>query len=413
MSQVCCHFSLADIKAATQNFDEEFVIGRGGFGKVYKGIIGDEASSVAIKRLDLGSKQGAPEFWTELEMLSKFRHSHLVTLIGYCNAFNEMIIVYEYMPGGTLADRLYKIGRSRDDNSSRLSWVQRLKICAGAARGLEYLHTGIAIQERVIHRDVKSSNILLDENGEAKISDFGLSKIGPANQAWTHVSTNVKGTFGYLDPEYFFTHRLTRKSDVYGFGVVLFEVLCGRPAVDVGLEEEQRSLAGWAKQCIQEGRVQQMVDPSLSGSILENCLSVFAQIAHQCLHNSSKMRPTMAEVVTKLDYALALQETIDFSEVNSEIFYHGLDYNKQEKVDSSTELEGNASYVGDIDKQVVGIIQLDDANHNHSDTKSAKRPALLKKFRLLFSSKPQVVTPGKSNSQSIMISCFFLLGIEA
>lgn len=163
---LCHRFSLADIKSATQDFDEALIIGKGGFGKVYIGIIENVLTTVAIKQLDFGSEQGAPDFWIKIEMLSKFRHSHLVSLFGYCNDHHERIIVYEYMPRGTLEENLLKkISRSNHyDAASTLSWEQRLKICIGAARGLDYLHTGTSTQHSDIHRDVKSSNILLDEN---------------------------------------------------------------------------------------------------------------------------------------------------------------------------------------------------------------------------------------------------------
>ncbi|KAK2978711.1 hypothetical protein RJ640_026929 [Escallonia rubra] len=305
---LCRQFSLADIQLATRNFDDALIIGQGGFGKVYKGVIDNGSITVAIKRLNSMSRQGAPEFWTEIEMLSKFRHSHLVFLIGYCDNVHEMILVYEYMLLGSLADHLHKRDTS---GKSPLSCVQRLKICIGAARGLDYLHTGTSVMHRVIHRDVKSSNILLGENWAAKISDFGMSKMGPTNQSCSHVSTDVKGTFGYMDPEYYLTRRLTRKSDVYAFGVVLFEVLCGRPAVDMTLAEEQWGLAAWAKYCTKEGILDESIDPSLRGQILPNCLITFVKIAAQCLHNLPMKRPSMAEVVVQLEYALLLQENTD------------------------------------------------------------------------------------------------------
>ncbi|KAM7486311.1 hypothetical protein LguiA_002320 [Lonicera macranthoides] len=206
--QFCLQFTFAEIRAATRNFSRGFVIGKGGFGKVFKGVIDiNGATTVTIKRLDPLSKQG------------------------------------------------------------------------GAARGLDYLHSGTGILHRVIHRDVKSSNILLDENWAAKISDFGLSKTGPANQSLTHVSTRVKGTPGYSDPEYFLTRRLTRKSDVYSFGVVLFEVLCGRPAFDYRLPKEQISLVLWAQDCFQEEKTHLLIDPNLKWEIFENSLKAFVKIA--------------------------------------------------------------------------------------------------------------------------------------
>lgn len=307
--QLCRRFSLAEIKLATHDFNESFVIGKGGFGKVYKGVI--DTGFVAMKRLNCDSSQGAPEFWTEISMLSKFRHSHLVSLIGYCKAGQEMILIYEYMPNGTLADHLHNI--KSDGRNFPLSWDERLNICIDAARGLDYLHTGTSVRQRVIHRDVKSSNILLDENMSAKISDFGLSRIGPSNMAGTtNVYTSmIRGTFGYMDEEYFLTRRLTRKSDVYAFGVVLFEVLSRRLAVNPLLEEEQRGLAGWARHCTREGTIiNKLMDPCLMGKILPTCLEVFVEIADKCILKCPKHRPSMAEVVAKLEYAFSLQKGI-------------------------------------------------------------------------------------------------------
>ncbi|KAM7466765.1 hypothetical protein LguiB_014327 [Lonicera macranthoides] len=367
--QPCRCFSLADVLSATHNFDEALVIGKGGFGKVYKGVVDNGATTIAIKRLNPMSKQGAHEFWTEIKMLSKIRHSHIVSLIGYCNDCHEMILVYEYMVRGTLADNLHK--SEKTGYNSTLCWVQRLKICIEAARGLDYLHTGTGVQDRVIHRDVKSSNILLDENWAAKISDFGLSKIGPANQSYSHVSTNVKGTFGYVDMEYFLTHQLTRKSDVYAFGVVLFEVLCGRPAVDLRLNVEQRGLAGWAQRCIKEGMLDQIIDPTLRWQIVPKSLVEFVRIANKCLHSLSKKRPSMAKVVVSLERALELQQRCYSSMSEWEIFDKSGPHDSQEKVNSFGEqqavimladnwvaepLDNNRD--GDVSKQVPPSVQI-------------------------------------------------------
>ncbi|KAF7150229.1 hypothetical protein RHSIM_Rhsim02G0065500 [Rhododendron simsii] len=261
---------------------------------------------VAIKRLNAESKQGAKEFWMEVKMLSKLRHSNLVALIGYCNECQEMILVYEYIVLGTLANHLYRLNTTESNTSfSPLSWEERLDICIGAARGLDHLHSGTS--QSFIHRDVKTTNILIDKNWVAKISDFGLSK-GTTSHSITHISTQVKGTFGYFDPEYFITQRLTAKSDVYAFGVVLLEVLCGRPAVDRKLCEEQMSLAHWAQQCIKEGKLARVIDPSLSGQIAPRCLKYFVALANNCLQQSSKPRPTMAEVLSSLQLALISQQ---------------------------------------------------------------------------------------------------------
>ncbi|KAI8534168.1 hypothetical protein RHMOL_Rhmol10G0068100 [Rhododendron molle] len=304
--ETCRRFSLAEMLSATSNFDDALTIGRGGFGKVYRGLIDSGATTVAIKRLNSTSKQGAHEFWTEIEMLSELHHTHLVSLIGYCNDCQEMILVYEYMAHGTLADHIYKVGRN-NTGILNLSWEQRLNMCIGAASGVNYLHAGA--HQSVIHRDVKSTNILLDQKWVAKISDFGLSKMSSMTHSGSYVSTNVKGTFGYLDPEYFSTRRLTRKSDVYAFGVVLLEVLCGRPAVDMRLEEERHSLALWAQHCVREGIIHQIIDPHLKTQISPHCLKLFVEIAMKCLHSYSKDRPTMDDVVGSLELALAAQES--------------------------------------------------------------------------------------------------------
>ncbi|XP_023737117.1 receptor-like protein kinase FERONIA [Lactuca sativa] len=321
-SRPCRYFEFHEILLATANFDESLVIGKGGFGKVYKGNIINGPSLVvaAIKRLDSMSTQGVTEFWAEVEMLSKLRHCHLVSLFGYCNHEKEKILIYEYMPNGTLEDHLHKLGTS-------LSWLQRLKICISAARGLDYLHTGTGIDVGVIHRDIKSSNILLHESWAAKISDFGLSRIGPTNQPSTYVNTLVKGTFGYLDPNYFTTGRLTRKSDVYAFGVILLEVLCRKRAVDRSLDEEQWGLVAWAQSSIKEGNLKSIIDCDIRGEISTKCLKEFVRIVERCLLSNPKQRPTMAEVVVSLDSLMTLQEKTNTSlqAANKTIFGKVLD----------------------------------------------------------------------------------------
>ncbi|KAL8209951.1 hypothetical protein R6Q57_006683 [Mikania cordata] len=290
-------FPFADILQATNGFDEKLVIGKGGFGKVYKGTLPD-GMVVAVKRGEKGHGQGRPEFVTEIMVLSKIRHRHLVTLIGYCDEKAEMILVYEFMEKGTLQDHLYE-----QKDHPKLSWKQRLEICISATRGLHYLHTGS--DAGIIHRDVKSTNILLNENYVAKVADFGISRLDKPEEI---EDSYIKGSFGYLDPEYIRCMKLTQKSDVYSFGVVLLEVLCARAALDNTLPQKEVNLADWAIKHIKDGKAEAIMDPYLVGTINQNSLRKFLETVERCLKDTGDERPSMIDVLWDLEYALKLQQ---------------------------------------------------------------------------------------------------------
>ncbi|TKY65064.1 Receptor protein kinase FERONIA [Spatholobus suberectus] len=328
-------------------------MGGGGFGHVYKGYIDNYSTPVAIKRLKPGSRQGVHEFVNEIEMLSQLRHVHLVSLIGYCYESNEMLLVYEFMDHGTLGDHLY------DTDNPSLSWKQRLQICIGVARGLHYLHTGA--KHVIIHRDVKSTNILLDEKWVAKVSDFGLSRIGPTGISTTHVNTQVKGSIGYLDPEYYKRQRLTEKSDVYSFGVVLLEVLSGRQPLLHWEEKQKTSLVNWAKRCCEKGTLREIVDPEMKGQIAPQCSRKFGEVALSCLLEDGTQRPSMNDVVGMLEFVLQLQD----SAVNG-VMEIGGDYEDSEDMFSNSQSSVHVSDYGNS----TGLNTTSNGDRSYGSTES-------------------------------------------
>ncbi|GJZ01351.1 phloem protein 2-like protein [Tanacetum coccineum] len=287
---------------ATNDFTDK-PIGGGGFGKVYKGELSlppeGRKAIVAFKRLDRKYGQGDAEFWKEIMMLSQYKHGNLIALVGYCNENPERILVYEYAFHGSLDRYLGK---------ANLKWAQLLRICHGAACGLNYLHDPMGMHQRLLHRDVKSSNILLDEDFTAKISDFGLSKIGPANQQFTYLISSIAGTPGYCDPVYMETGSLSKESDVYSFGVVLFEVMCGRQCVEWDKNESKFNVSHW-KRCYEENRIHDIVSNNLKKELeMDISVQTFASVAYRCLHTERKERPTMAEIIQELFIAIEQQE---------------------------------------------------------------------------------------------------------
>ncbi|KAM0025306.1 putative protein kinase RLK-Pelle-CrRLK1L-1 family [Helianthus debilis subsp. tardiflorus] len=293
---------LEELRKATDNFGSK-VIGAGGFGKVYKGEVlhSKGRSMVAIKRLNREFGQGDPEFLKEIMMLSRYAHKNLISLLGYCDEDGEKILVYEHASNGSLDRHL---------SSTALSWTQRLRICFDVARGIAYLHDHKGTQQRVLHRDIKSANILLDDKWNAKLSDMGLSKIGPANQQYTALFTNVVGTPGYCDPQYMHTYTLTKESDIYSFGVVLFEILCGRLCFKYTNGQLEILVPMW-KQCYEQKKLDHIIFKDLMPPLAPYSLETFSDIAFQCLHNSRERRPTVSLLVKKLEIALEFQEHPD------------------------------------------------------------------------------------------------------
>ncbi|KAG7988593.1 hypothetical protein I3843_03G195200 [Carya illinoinensis] len=291
-------FTLAELKVITQNFASSNFLGEGGFGPVHKGFIDDKlspglkAQPVAVKLLDLDGSQGHREWLTEVIFLGQLRHPHLVKLIGYSCEEEHRVLVYEYMPRGSLENQLFR------RYSVSLPWSARMKIALGAAKGLAFLHEAV---KPVIYRDFKASNILLDSDYAPKLSDFGLAKDGPEGDD-THVSTRVMGTHGYAAPEYVMTGHLTAMSDVYSFGVVLLELLTGRRSVDKSRPNREQNLVEWARPMLNDARkLSRFMDPRLEGQYSETGARKAAALAYQCLSHRPKHRPAMSAVVKILE----------------------------------------------------------------------------------------------------------------
>ncbi|XP_031251606.1 probable serine/threonine-protein kinase PBL5 [Pistacia vera] len=289
-------FTFEELAVATGNFRSDCFLGEGGFGKVYKGHLDRINQVVAIKQLDRNGAQGIREFVVEVLTLSLADHPNLVKLIGFCAEGDQRLLVYEYMPLGSLENHLFDIRSDRKP----LDWNTRMKIAAGAARGLEYLHE--KMKPPVIYRDLKCSNILLGEGYHPKLSDFGLAKVGPSGDK-THVSTRVMGTYGYCAPDYAMTGQLTFKSDIYSFGVVLLELITGRKAIDQTKDRKELNLVAWARPMFKDRRnFSKMVDPLLEGQYPVRGLYQALAIAAMCVQEQPNMRPAISDVVMALGY---------------------------------------------------------------------------------------------------------------
>lgn len=291
-------FSYNSLRSATDNFRPLNKIGGGGFGVVYKGVLRD-GIQVAVKCLSAESKQGINEFLTEINMISIIRHPNLVELIGCCVEGTNRILVYEYLENNSLESALLG-SKSRHVS---LDWPKRAAICMGTASGLAFLHE--EAEPHIVHRDIKASNILLDANFRPKIGDFGLAKLFPDNV--THVSTRVAGTMGYLAPEYALLGQLTKKADVYSFGVLILEIISGRSSSKAAFGEELLVLVEWTWKLREEGRLLEIVDPEMTG-YPESKVVRFIIVALFCTQAASNQRPTMKQVVDMLSKDVILNE---------------------------------------------------------------------------------------------------------
>ncbi|OIW10737.1 hypothetical protein TanjilG_27683 [Lupinus angustifolius] len=290
-------FQLSELHAITQNFSSTFLLGGGEFGRVHKGYIDDKlrqglkAQHVAVKLLDIEGLQGHREWLAEVIFLGQLRHPNLVKLIGYCCEDEERVLVYEFMPQGSLENQLFK-------RLTSLPWETRLRIALDAAKGLSFLH---GAEKPVIYRDFKTSNVLLDSDFTAKLSDFGLAKMGPEGSK-SHVTTRVIGTDRYAAPEYISTGHLTTKCDVYSFGVVLLELLTGRRAMEKTRPETDQNLVDWSKPYLSSSkRLRYIMDPRLAGQYSVKGSKEMALLALQCISLNPKDRPTMPTIVETLE----------------------------------------------------------------------------------------------------------------
>ncbi|CAH9127887.1 unnamed protein product [Cuscuta epithymum] len=291
-------FTFLELKEATKKFSRSTKIGEGGFGSVYKGTIRSSEDpsrqvDVAIKQLNSTGNQGHKEWVTEVNVLGVVEHENLVQLIGYCAEDGERgiqrLLVYEYMPNSSVDNHL----SARSETT--LSWATRLRIARDAARGLAYLHEGMEFQ--IIFRDFKSANILLDEQWNAKLSDFGLARLGPS-EGRSHVSTAVVGTLGYAAPEYIHTGHLSSKNDVWSYGMFLYELITGRRPLDRSRPKREQKLLEWVKQYISDPKkFQTIIDPRLKGEDVLGSAQKLSHVANRCLEKRPKLRPTMTEVL--------------------------------------------------------------------------------------------------------------------
>ncbi|XP_021731977.1 proline-rich receptor-like protein kinase PERK15 [Chenopodium quinoa] len=310
-------FTYEELVLATDNFSSANLLGQGGFGYVHKGVL-PNGKEIAVKQLKSGSVQGEREFQAEVETISRVHHRHLVSLVGHCISGEQRMLVYEFISNKTLDFHLHEA-------KPPMNWATRLKIAIGAAKGLAYLHEDC--HPKIIHRDIKASNILIDEEFEAKVADFGLAKFSFDTD--THVSTRVMGTFGYLAPEYASSGKLTEKSDVFSFGVVLLELITGRRPVDKARPFMDDSMVEWARpllsHALEGGSFQELVDTRLEDYNFTEMASMIA-CAAVCVRSSARRRPQMSQVVRALEGNLSVEDLLKEIPPDNRAFHGSTDY---------------------------------------------------------------------------------------
>ncbi|CAL1372757.1 unnamed protein product [Linum trigynum] len=295
------HIAYNTLRSATEDFDFRKKIGRGGFGTVYKGTLKD-GREIAVKALSVHSKQGVREFLNEIRAMAKVKHPNLVELIGCCAQGANRMLVYEFVENNSLDHCL--LG-SRNSNI-RLDWGKRAAICLGIARGLAYLHEELV--PHIVHRDIKASNILLDKDLNPKIGDFGLAKLFPDDI--THISTRIAGTTGYLAPEYALGGQLTKKADVYSFGILLLEIISGRSSSKASWGGTEKLLLEQAWQLYEEGRLLELVDAEMGGFDDEEAVVRHMKVAFFCTQATANRRPSMSQVVEMLSTSTRLNDKL-------------------------------------------------------------------------------------------------------
>ncbi|OVA15595.1 Protein kinase domain [Macleaya cordata] len=298
-------FSYKDLYMATKGFREKELLGVGGFGKVYKGVLPSSKIEVAVKRVSHDSRQGLREFIAEIVSIGQLRHRNLVQLLGYCRRQGELLLVYDFMPNGSLDKFLFR--RSNSSSSSMLNWSQRFQIIKGAASGLFYLHEGW--EQVVIHRDIKASNVLVDGEMNARLGDFGLARL--YDRGTNPQTTNVVGTLGYLAPELTRTGKVTTSTDVYAFGAFLLEVACGRRPIELQKSETEEGiiLVDWVLSCWSKGAILQTTDPNLGTEYVVEEMELVLKLGLLCSHTDPKARPTMRQVMQYLEGDASLPQT--------------------------------------------------------------------------------------------------------